>query len=507
MAAIITLVAALLTVTSDLIGVFHDDAVYVLIAKALANGQGFVNPHLPGTPAAIHFPPMFPLLLAGVLKLAPAFPEGLAWIKFVNPLLLAAAAYGMTFGIITWLAVSPLAAALVVVASTVSLPMLVLTNVVISEPMFVAMFVPALFAAERLRQRGDLVTIVIASVLGAALILTRTIGASVVGATLVVLVLERRWRAMLGYGVLVVVLLLPWQLFVSRHAGLYPPELTGAYGSYLSWVGAGYREHGLTFVADVVEKNLGDMWWYAKVVLTSTLEATALGASAGVVAFALVLGGFAVALRRPHSRVLALAFALYMGVVIVWPFTVHRFVWTLWPLVVALAYVGWCAALRELRAIGRSRVAAAGVGLGVLLLVGYGNYNGRGLALGWASNASHEVSAYAEILVKYVNADTRLHGKRLAAEYAPMVALYTGQQVLPIDRLDVRDHLRPKAPRDYAAVMAAVDRRYAPDAYVMMAAGPHVLGYARTTFGPDRRFLELTPRGFRVRVFQSVTEP
>lgn len=505
--AVITLLAGLLTLTTDLIGVFHDDAVYVLIGKAVAEGQGFVNPHLPGTPAAIHFPPLFPLLLAGVLKLAPSFAAGLAWIKFVNPVLLAIAAYGMTLGIIRWFGLAPWVAAVVMLASTVSLPMLVLTNVVISEPMFVALFAPTVFAAERLRRRDDLPAILLAAALAAALILTRTIGASVVMAASIVFVLERRWRALFGYGLLVGILLLPWQLFVAKHAGAYPPELVGAYGNYLSWVGAGYRENGLPFVAAVFEKNVGDLWWYAKVVLTSTLEASALGTGAGIIAFALALAGLALGLRRSPSRVVTLAFAGYMAIVLVWPFTVHRFVWTLWPIVVALAFVGFREALRELRGAGRPRAAVGLVGVGALLLVGYGTYNGRGLALGWASNASHEVSAYAEILVRYVNADTRLQGRRLATEYAPMVALYTGQQVLPIDRLDVRDHLRQKSVEDHGAMLQAIDRLYAPDAYVVMATSPQMQAYAQTSFGPSRRFLELTPRGFRVRAFLLVNEP
>lgn len=95
-AALLALLAALLTMTSDPIGVFNDDGIYLLTAKALAEGQGYVYPHLPGTPPAIHYPPVWPLLLAAVLKVAPAFPASISWLKLINPFVLAAAAAATT---------------------------------------------------------------------------------------------------------------------------------------------------------------------------------------------------------------------------------------------------------------------------------------------------------------------------------------------------------------------------------------------------------------------------
>ncbi len=41
-----------------------DNAVYYLLAKAIATGQGYVDLYLPGHPAQVKFPPLFPLLLA-----------------------------------------------------------------------------------------------------------------------------------------------------------------------------------------------------------------------------------------------------------------------------------------------------------------------------------------------------------------------------------------------------------------------------------------------------------
>lgn len=85
-----------------------------------------------------------------------------------------------------------------------------------------------------------------------------------------------------------------------------------------------------------------------------------------------------------------------------------------------------------------------------------------------------------------------------------MVALYTRQQVIPVERLDVQDHVRKKSPRESASVLSALDRRFEPDAYVMMSGGPHLLALLRTQMEPHRRFVEITAPGSPVRAFLSV---
>src|SRR5207247_703044 len=72
--AVLAAVAGALALNHDLVGVFYDDGLYAGIAVALARGLGFVHPHLPGTPAVVHYPPLYPLLLAAAVILADAPP-------------------------------------------------------------------------------------------------------------------------------------------------------------------------------------------------------------------------------------------------------------------------------------------------------------------------------------------------------------------------------------------------------------------------------------------------
>ena len=72
-------------------GVVADDAFYVILARALASGEGYRYLNVPGHPAGTHFPPGYPALLALVSLVAPAFPASVVAFKALNAAFLAAA--------------------------------------------------------------------------------------------------------------------------------------------------------------------------------------------------------------------------------------------------------------------------------------------------------------------------------------------------------------------------------------------------------------------------------
>jgi hypothetical protein len=55
-----------------------DDAIYFSSAKALAAGQGYVLPNLPGTPPATKYPILYPWLLSWIWRLNPSFPDNIS---------------------------------------------------------------------------------------------------------------------------------------------------------------------------------------------------------------------------------------------------------------------------------------------------------------------------------------------------------------------------------------------------------------------------------------------
>jgi hypothetical protein len=80
--------AALTALDMPHFGQFHDDSVYWVCAKSLAEGTGYRIMSLPEQPYQTKYPPLYPLLLAGIWKLNPEFPQNLrlatlvSWLAF-----------------------------------------------------------------------------------------------------------------------------------------------------------------------------------------------------------------------------------------------------------------------------------------------------------------------------------------------------------------------------------------------------------------------------------------
>src|SRR3989442_4464881 len=87
----VTLACGALALNRQLVGVFYDDGLYADVAYALTHGLGYVHPHLPGHPAVVHYPPLYPLVLTPFIGTLPLEAAGLA-AKVLNVILAAAAA-------------------------------------------------------------------------------------------------------------------------------------------------------------------------------------------------------------------------------------------------------------------------------------------------------------------------------------------------------------------------------------------------------------------------------
>ena len=60
-------------------GHLHDDSIYFVAAKSMAEGRGYRILSLPGEPFQTKYPPLWPLALAAIWKIDPRFPENLRW--------------------------------------------------------------------------------------------------------------------------------------------------------------------------------------------------------------------------------------------------------------------------------------------------------------------------------------------------------------------------------------------------------------------------------------------
>lgn len=77
-------------INPKILGLFHDDSVYAVVAKALADGEGYRIVSLPGEPAQTKYPFFYSALLSLVWRVAPQFPANIVFLKSLNVVILLA---------------------------------------------------------------------------------------------------------------------------------------------------------------------------------------------------------------------------------------------------------------------------------------------------------------------------------------------------------------------------------------------------------------------------------
>jgi hypothetical protein len=343
----------------------------------------------------------------------------------------------------------------------IAAPMLTLATQVMSEPLFLALVLPTLVLAERTLEAPErgLRDVIGVGLLAAAATLVRTHGIALVAAIVLALGLRRRFRDAALVASVAIVLLLPWQLWVALHANVFPEPMRGNYESYLALVGDAVRGRGVWLLAQAAlrtGRDLGVLFQW----IVAPLGVPLLRDVALLVLVALsALGARFVWQRTP---VTTLFLALYMAIVLFWPYTPGRFVWCIWPLLVLLpaagarALVAWAppAAWQRFTRSGLLAAAAA-------LAIGYTAYNVSGYR-----RHSWSTGGYANflrpLLVQVASRTPR--NALIASEAEGTVYLYTGRRTVPLGSFMATDYVSPRSTHDYARAMSVVLDRYHPSA-------------------------------------------
>ena len=217
-------------------GIWHDDGVYVMLGRSLAEGEGLRYLGVEGSPLAPKFPPLFPLLLAMVWLLFPTFPDNASILSGLNLLIIAGAGGLFAAYLKNALKLRPQIAVLITLLAWISPQMWRVSLLPLSEPLFLLGLVAALWAGARVEEErgGGLVWIFILA--GAVAIYARTLGLAVLAAGSLALLVRRRPKAAAGIFLGLVALLLPWALWSRWAAGSIPDVLQDTLGPYGPWL-------------------------------------------------------------------------------------------------------------------------------------------------------------------------------------------------------------------------------------------------------------------------------
>lgn len=226
-------------VDTEVLGFTHDDGVYAVAGKSLAQGEGFKLLHLVGQPGQIKYPFVYPAILALVWLVNPSFPANLPALNYITIgfTLAACALCHLYFRKIQnfpgWLSL------LIIALCTANFYFIYFFSSVMSEAPYLFFSMLTLWFAHRFSTKEStlsLRSVLILIALSSITFLARVPGVALMAAIGVWLLLNRQWKNSLIYGIgCALTGLLPWVLWVKLNTPVindmnYP--LVNAYSNY-----------------------------------------------------------------------------------------------------------------------------------------------------------------------------------------------------------------------------------------------------------------------------------
>jgi len=200
------------------IGLYHDDAIYLVTAKAIAAGHGYVIDSLPNPVPQTQFPPLFTSILA-LFTLVSLQPQ---WLKLL-PLACSVGWLLLTRKLLLKMGASRNGALLLVGLTAASPTIVFLGTNLMAESLFALLTTAALLAL--LEERA-----LLAGLFAGLATLTRTAGVALIAACILTLVVRRRFRSAVIFATVAMAMAAPWFGWSLAHPGNnYPASniLTG----------------------------------------------------------------------------------------------------------------------------------------------------------------------------------------------------------------------------------------------------------------------------------------
>ena len=349
-------------------GLMVDDAYYVMLGRALAEGSGYRLINSATVQMLPLYPPGFPFLLSLVFRAAPDFPENVPLLKAVSVIALLVTTL-LTYVYLRRRQVTPLLSA-TAAAGVAIMPAFVFlaTSTLMSECVFALVQLSAVVVLDRTADSSRARTkwlIVAGAVLAAAAVLIRSAGMGLAIAATLWFVGRREWSRAVLFATAVALCLLPWMTYARLHAPT--TEQRHQHGGavvysyqeqvWMQWAGSP-RSGTATFV-DLparVATNLTDVFGrgfigiFAPALLRGPVESgeevVSLGGRVGIrmgsmgntaptfvislVFGAVILLGYVLSVRN-RVTVAEVLVPVALAIILIWPFWSFRFLLPLTP--------------------------------------------------------------------------------------------------------------------------------------------------------------------------------
>jgi len=325
-------------------GRYQDDAVYFSSAQALAQHQGYILPSFPGVPLQPKYPVLYPLLLSGVWKAWPEFPNNLIWaIRLTEAF--GCLALVCTFSLLRCIAELGRIPSLILTALCAFHPVLLrLSGLTMSDVPFMAMLLLALLLARFAMAPARSYTF--SAALGMAVALSaslRTIGYTAVIGLLAYILYRREYRrafvycAAVGATIGAIFLLTAHDISPGAQAKVHLEIVSSQWerlvAFYTDYLGFQWRMGVPTVGAffNMIKENCLQLVSSPAPFLAGAFDRRSWLLTAGM--SAIVLSGVVRQLRRAEWRALAFIIVPYLLVIILWPFPImERFLLPFLPL-------------------------------------------------------------------------------------------------------------------------------------------------------------------------------
>ena len=216
-------------------GVWHDDGAYLLLGKSLADGEGLRYSQVPGSLPGAKFPPLYPVFLALLWRVAPE-AVGQGTLASLFNVLFVATSGGLFVAYVRSLNFSWRSSVVTAVLIWLLPDLWRLALVPLSEPLFLVTLVAALWTGSRLEAQPTWRRFAAFSAAFAVAYHTRTMGLAIGLAVPLALLMRGRMVWALRSVAGAVLIIAPWMFWSSRAAAAIPAPLRDTLGPYAGWL-------------------------------------------------------------------------------------------------------------------------------------------------------------------------------------------------------------------------------------------------------------------------------